>query len=171
MALNTGNPFVDALAGTQWANGQSHFHVLFGNTGSGGAWSPSEETLFMSALAAWEAVADVHFTVTTDPYLADLFEYKETAATWAGADDPAADHGLPVTARDRELNAIFEQYGMSVRPQDSIGRYNTSLDYWSSADLQVGGSMYSRDWACARPRSSACGPRSQRRRAQFPQRG
>src|SRR5262245_17586957 len=115
---NTGNQFIDALAAYRWANNQNQFRIFFDNSGSGGAWTFGEQTLFVVAALEWEHVANVSFSETFDEAQADFVERKETDATWPTKNPtPFGDHNYPGAP--------------------SVGRYNTSKFGWNTTSLQV----------------------------------
>ncbi len=123
MATNTGNPFVDALAGqTPWTDALN-LGVYF-EAGAAGNWTQQEITLFQNALTAWESVANVNFNLVQDKDDAELVERRENASTWPNS-SPNADHNFP------------DPGGQST------GRYNTSQPAWNADDLVIGGNMYS----------------------------
>jgi Ca2+-binding RTX toxin-like protein len=123
MATNTGNPFVDALAGQSPWTDAMNIGVYF-EAGAAGNWTQQEITLFQNALTSWETVANVNFGLVQDIDDAELVERRENASTWPDS-SPNADHNFP------------DPGGQST------GRYNTSKPAWNANDLVIGGNMYS----------------------------
>lgn len=129
MATNTGNPFVDALAGKDpW--GETTLDVFFEDSGAGGAWTTQEKILFINAYSSWYAVANILFKPTNDRDQAHLVERKERDSTWQGP--PGSPPPPPAPNADHEYPG-----------QPSIGRYNTQKAQWNVNDLVVGGTVYS----------------------------
>src|SRR5262245_33970025 len=79
MALNTGNPFLDAIGCTPW--NKNTLTVWFDNDTSGGhstggQWTLDEESKVWDALLAWSSVANIQFVSAANASSADLTERK-----------------------------------------------------------------------------------------------
>ena len=127
MALETGNPFIDALGGAAWpsdhtspVDGALLLSVYFDNDTSdghstGGAWTDAEKAGFWDALHAWSSVANIRFREVDNASAADLIERKVTSA-----DTGMADHNTPDQS-------------------NHVGRYVAG---WSTASGQPGGPAF-----------------------------
>ena len=143
MALDTGNPFIDALGGAAWpsehtspVDGALLLSVYFDNDTSdghstGGAWTDAEKAGFWDVLHAWSSVANIRFREVDNASAADLIERKVTA------DYGLPDHNTP----DQSMH---------------VGSYPTP---WSPVWGLPGGpdvpNVPTRAWTCPRPGPSS----------------
>lgn len=65
MALATGNPFLDALGATRWAD--PWVNITFKDSGQGGAWAGAEINAFTAAFQTWSNVAAVNWDFGSVP--------------------------------------------------------------------------------------------------------
>ena len=63
MALDTQNPYLDALGGSAWQpiNGSVKLSFIFDVSGSAGAWTAEEAQIGAQAVGAWLDVANIDF--------------------------------------------------------------------------------------------------------------
>src|SRR4029078_5660841 len=116
--MHTGNPFIDALAGTSFLlqGGDNVFTYYFAPASSTNiAWSLSEEETFGSAVQQWANVADITFHEVTQINQADAVETLFTRAQWPDDGNTLAHHQYP-----------------SSHPEQ--GHFST-IDAWTGAGL------------------------------------
>src|SRR5262245_8472097 len=139
MALNTKNPFIDALGGTPWPKGHHtggagvKLNVSFStgfdplNIQTTLPWTYDERAEFMGAANTWSQVAKVVFSEQPLSARTDLIETKVRASAFV------------MTPGETTL-ADHQQPNGDVRAQ-LVGRYN--VDSWNSPEqLRVGGKTY-----------------------------
>jgi Ca2+-binding RTX toxin-like protein len=131
VALDTGNPYIDALGGAKWTgaqyydpDGALHLDYFFDNDTSadhstGGAWTLSEQQAFAAALKTWEDVTYVRFVPVSSAAAADFIVLKVTAAELPDASGRANTPDEP----------------------DHYVEFNTDY-HWDAGSLAPGGEMF-----------------------------
>jgi hypothetical protein len=123
VALNTGNPYLDAIGGSQFPkiDGVLTLGFALNQTGAGGGWTEDETIAALRAYNAWTAVVDIR----NNPSASDAFKlrlFKEKTDFFGSA----ADLGAADAPEDPTHNALF----------------NTEHPAWASGGLQPGSQMY-----------------------------
>lgn len=122
VVANTGNPFIDALAGTSWLQiGLDRTIEYYFYQGLGTlTWSSAERAAFTAALRTWSNVADVQFVEVTNIARADLIETIVSPGVFGpgvvGQHGPPAYYSFGFFARDdgdlspRAGSYVFETF-------------------------------------------------------------
>ncbi|MGQ9371113.1 M10 family metallopeptidase C-terminal domain-containing protein [Azospirillum sp. ST 5-10] len=152
----TANPYVNALLwggkwGAAWtpvSAGTTTITYAFVNAQAGQGtpttWSESEKDAMRSALAAWQAVADVRFVEVAGGAGGDA-SYWDLDGTPVGLDvaDLTFDKMRPDEIGPLQEGEIFGfQYGPLDDPWAGLGGYNGSSTPWRPEYLAVGGFAY-----------------------------
>jgi hypothetical protein len=132
MSVNSGNIFVDSLAGgTKWSGHNLTYFI----DNSGGTWNAVEIAGLEAAFASWQAVANITFTRT---FTSSTAEFVETLYSNAGSPGSLGQHGTWINPGNGVIS-ISNSNQLS-------GLYNRAGYGWdeglSNGGIQVGGGAF-----------------------------